>query len=436
MTISWQRIRCGQLFVRRYTELVSGSVFDVYVEGGKDASLTGQMKLAAAIAGRYRIPAPQVAEAMSKGRFRVGKGLDQATAEKLAQQLDGLGAMALIHPLGAPLPPSAPRTAVPRPAGGASGTISGPSSGGTIRISGAAPPAFTPPVAARPGPVPPLSSDGAISLSSLATMPASGPLELPAPSLSPAPGPPKPAPAAGLVGRDPFAPPPSQPLMEAMSPRPNDPAPARDPFSVPEDDPALAGSGLEIGELRRSSGDLPAAAAPSISLSGAAGIANVGPSASRSASGLAVEGDGKNLHSVRCPKHGLYYDTTKTSGCRKCLEPARTVARRMERRGRPFRLDDIADQPVKRAFIGLGIALVLGFVPAAYYAWSVNAKEVLSLRETQGELSKRAATDEVLRQFDAIDVKVDEARSSGMQRTFLIWVLVTGAVAAGWYKIT
>src|SRR4051812_27823891 len=98
-------------------------MFDVYVEGAKDKSAGGLSTLAGAIASRYKIPHAQVNDALMKGRFRVGKGMDQPTASRLAQQLEGLGAVTLIHPTGTPVsagrptqsaaPPSPARPPVP-----------------------------------------------------------------------------------------------------------------------------------------------------------------------------------------------------------------------------------------------------------------------------------------------------------------------------------
>ena len=44
-------------------------------------------------------------------------------------------------------------------------------------------------------------------------------------------------------------------------------------------------------------------------------------------SGLAVDSDAAaDAYRVRCPKHGLTFDTRKASGCAKCMAPGRRMS--------------------------------------------------------------------------------------------------------------
>lgn len=92
--------------------------YQVFIEGARDPSALSSV--AEAIAARYRLPAATVAQRMTAGRFRVKSGIDQATAERLAKDLEGLGAVCVIEdeagqalprPGAAPAP--APQAAAP-----------------------------------------------------------------------------------------------------------------------------------------------------------------------------------------------------------------------------------------------------------------------------------------------------------------------------------
>lgn len=62
---------------------------------------------------RYRVPEPQVAKLLAAGRFRVKANIDEATARRLALELEGLGAVVTVvdaesgAPLNYAVPPSA-----------------------------------------------------------------------------------------------------------------------------------------------------------------------------------------------------------------------------------------------------------------------------------------------------------------------------------------
>ena len=159
--------------------------------------------------------------------------------------------------------------------------------------------------------------------------------------------------------------------------------------------------------------------------------------ASTSGSGLAVDSAVQaDAYRVRCPQHGLFYDTRKASGCRKCLEPGRKMSAAMEKKARGFKLLEIDDNPVKRAFIGIAIALVVGFIPAAYHALRVGSGDMRRIRAEQEVLSRKPATEEIVRQFEELDTSVGVSKSRSMRNTGLLWMVMTGGALIIWYRVT
>jgi hypothetical protein len=94
------------------------------------------------------------------------------------------------------------------------------------------------------------------------------------------------------------------------------------------------------------------------------------------------------------------------------------------------------DNPVKRAFIGLAIALAMGFIPAAYHALGMGSRALGRLRAEQEIVSRRPATEEIARRFEEFDVTVAATKVSYMRNTGVIWVLVTSGALLGWYRLT
>lgn len=144
---------------------------------------------------------------------------------------------------------------------------------------------------------------------------------------------------------------------------------------------------------------------------------------------------------IRCPVHGLVYNRRQSSGCIRCLAPARAQARKFEEQSSPVRLfgGDSGEGPsdvgtARRAFWVLGAMLLLGFIPAAIYARVGNHREVVALRGLQAELSASAATKESLARFDEIDAAVGTAHVRGAAKTLLIWVAVSGAGGLAWSR--
>ncbi len=232
------------------------------------------------------------------------------------------------------------------------------------------------------------------------------------------------------LARDPFAPPDTQSVGEPMV--------GRDPFGPTGATGATgatdATDATEAGiELELDTGDRPAADS---SLPGASGMRSMGL-ATKSTSGLAASGEDQlHAHSVKCVTHGLYYDKRRASGCRKCMASARHVAGTIEQRFTKVKLEGLRDDPVRRACLGLALALIIGLLPAAYSALRLGAGDVARLRAEQEELSRRVGTEEVLARFDEIDLEVGTARTKSMRNTIIVWVAVSGIAMAGWYKVT
>lgn len=153
-------------------------------------------------------------------------------------------------------------------------------------------------------------------------------------------------------------------------------------------------------------------------------------------SGVAMDEDPRNLNLVRCVQHGLYYDKTKASGCRKCLSGAREAAIKMTSEAAPFRVGDLRQKPAKRAFLGLLFSLVLGFLPAVYYSLGPGAAEVRKVRIEQELLSRQPGTEEILTRFDQLDTQVAPLHEEASRNAAIVWVAVTSVCMLGWYKIT
>ena len=153
-------------------------------------------------------------------------------------------------------------------------------------------------------------------------------------------------------------------------------------------------------------------------------------------SGVAMDEDPKNLNLVRCVQHGLYYDKSKSSGCRKCMASAREVVSKMEAQATTFRLGDFRRKPAQRAFLGLAFALVLGFLPAVYYCFGPGTAEVHKLRVEQELLSRQPGTEEIMHHFDELDGQVNDSHHQATRNTAIVWVAVTSIAMLGWYRMT
>lgn len=93
------------------------ATFSVYVEGPLDPTQEAMHRLATAMSQRYGLPAAELVNRMSKGRFRVKANVDRATAETYAKDLKAIGARALIEET-RPTGPVASLPASPTPPAG------------------------------------------------------------------------------------------------------------------------------------------------------------------------------------------------------------------------------------------------------------------------------------------------------------------------------
>ncbi len=96
---------------------------------------------------------------------------------------------------------------------------------------------------------------------------------------------------------------------------------------------------------------------------------------------------------------------------------------------------DIRRDPMKRALAALAFALLIGFVPAAYYTYGVSGSEVERIRARQAELSQQAGTPPVLEEFGRLDGQVARVRRRGMIGSAVLWVLVSGLAGAGFFRL-
>jgi hypothetical protein len=383
---------------------MAGNLFDVFVVGASDPSPAGETRLAAALSAKHGVPLATVAKAISAKNLRAGQGLEQAQAQALVRHLQSIGAVTVI-----------------RPAAGARGQA----------------PAASPAPAAR----------------------SAGPARAtPAPMSGGWPGAPSPLPAEPVA--DPFpqlpGPPQSNPLA-AGGPavaRPPSAGPARPPSAGPAALRGRQSAGPAAPYAPAAVAPVEPAAAPKLELArGGHGASEEDMSASRSragvsalslremgmsgTSGVAMDEDPKNLNLVRCVQHGLYYDKTKASGCRKCLSPAREVASKMVADAAVLHMGgNLRSKPAKRAFLGLLFTLVLGFMPAAYYCFGPGAARVREVRMKQELLGRRPGTEEVIAEFKKLDGAVDDLHNEATRNTAVIWIAITSVSLLGWYKIT
>ena len=97
------------------------------------------------------------------------------------------------------------------------------------------------------------------------------------------------------------------------------------------------------------------------------------------------------------------------------------------RRSRP-------DDSLKRALLGLALALAIGFVPAAYYTFGINGAELGRIRARQAELSVQPGEKPITDEFDRLEAAVTRVRHRGLTHTAVLWVLVSGIAGAAIYR--
>jgi len=413
---------------------MAGQLFDVFVVGSADPSAVGETRLASALSSKHGVPLATVAKAIAAKNLRAGQALEQAQAQALVRQLQVVGAVTVIRPAAgparapaqagapagrgpaAPVPPAAPGPRPDRPAGNP-GPVSPPSAmGGAVA-------GFGPPLVASPDSAASGGSSNQFSSPSgsnpFTPRPASNPF-----ASRPGTGARLAPPPVGAVVARPRGTRTPPPASQYSSPVPGTDAFHSDVSSGPRLELARGDSTHPADEA------LPVRAAPS-----AGSLRDIGATES---SGVAMDEDPKNLNLVRCAQHGLYYDKTKASGCRKCMSTAREVAMSFESRNAPasLKLANLRDRPAKRAFIGLAVAFLLGLLPAAYYAFGPGSADARELRVRQEVLSRQPGTEEILHQFDELDEQVTRSRDRSLRNIALVWAATSVAAMAGWYKVT
>jgi hypothetical protein len=91
--------------------------------------------------------------------------------------------------------------------------------------------------------------------------------------------------------------------------------------------------------------------------------------------------------------------------------------------------------PIRRAFTGLALALAIGFLPAAYYAFGISGTEVRQIRARQAELSGQPGTLTVLDEFDRLEGAIKQVRRRGFEHAAVLWVLVTAIAGGALYRL-
>ncbi|HXU83867.1 MAG TPA: hypothetical protein VN914_20875, partial [Polyangia bacterium] len=393
---------------------MSGPFFDVFVVGAADPSPAGVQKLAGALSSPLGMPAAAVAKALAERKLCAGKGLVQQDAQALVRELKPLGALTVIRPAaeapvassnGRPAPPPPVRPPPPPPVRGPGpGTLAMGAPQSTTVDDPFAPPPSGPRGLTLDGP------DSGPGKNPFAAPPSSPDLGL-APSSGPKDAPPG--------GPDPFAGGPEaeeRSLELAFSP------PSR---AAPPPSPAVA----EFSADRSKS-------VAGTSLPGASALNIHRMAATSSSSGLSVDKEvAAEAYRVRCHKHGLLYDSRKASGCGKCMDRGRKLSAAIDARNAGIKIADF-DSAAKRAFVGLALALVIGFIPAAYHAFRVGARDIHRLRDEQEILSRKPATEEIVQRFQELNTTVDNAASRATRTTGIVWFVVTGLALFGWYRVT
>jgi hypothetical protein len=377
-----------------------GELYDVLVLGPMEATPSAEARLATALAGLNGAPLTAIAQGLAEKNLSVGEALDRTAAEALLRQLQTMGALTSIRRASGGFPQvslTPPQTF--RGGGTPAGALQGWSPGSGPK---------------GPGPErPPSTGQGLRPLGSTAGHPGRIPTD-------------------GLGHRVPtgagfnMTEPSSRPRGSARPMAPGAPTlappPAADPFANPE------GVGpIELDRDRKPVASQRPYRPEQQSGSGSSGLFNPKLVASKAASGLDLAGS-KQSTVERCPRHGLLYDSARSSACRKCLSDGRAA------------LGDtpgtLRSSPARRALLGILFALLLGFLPAAYYARVPGAAEVTQLRAEQQELSKALGNEKTMQRFDQIEELVAASYSKSKRNTLLIWIAAGGLLLIVWYRVT
>jgi hypothetical protein len=420
--------------------------YDVFVVGARDPNPVAQMHLAAKLAEHFHAPAVQIAQAISTRNLRAGQNLDEAQARILTEQLANFGAVTELRPVvGGRTTGVHPTTQI----------TSAPTMGGVPATRAG----FQPRTMAggtTPNPVHQQHTQGMglapLGLSNQTMGSGSNALGS-APRTMAAAN----QPGRDVVGRDPFAPPPDDRMPSTQIAAPptgmlaapgnmaaamgrGGPSGGRDAFAPPTGDLPR----IELATGRgpapthpQDSDDLMPAKRPQPSFGHDQGGGPSKLTADSDDSGVALAQD--KIHMIRCTEHGLYYDKRTSSACRKCLAPSRERAAMMGKKGGPSvvgKAMKLRDDPVRHAFYGLAIALLLGLLPAAFHALAVGNPEVKALRTEQAKLSDQIGTEKAIARFQELDQQVREKHDANFRLTALIWMVGGGLGVLAWHKIT
>ncbi len=412
--------------------------YDVFVVGARDPNPVAQMHLAAKLAEHFHAPAVQIAQAISTRNLRAGQNMDEAQARILSEQLANFGAVTELRPA------VGGRTTGVHPA---TQITSAPTIGG-------APPTragFQARTVAAPHTqgmgLAPLGLSNQTMGSGSNALGGSAPRTIASGN----------QPGRDNVGRDPFAPPPDDRMPSTQVAGPptgmlaapgtmaaamgrGGPSGGRDAFAPPTGDlPKLelaTGRGPQPQHPADSDDLMPARRPqPSFGHEGGGGPSKL--TAESDDSGVELAQD--KMHMIRCPEHGLYYDKRTSSACRKCLAPARDRAAMMGKKGGPSVVSKamkLRDDPVRHAFYGLAIALLMGLLPAAFHALAVGNPEVTTLRAEQAKLSDQIGTEKVIARYHDLDKQAREKHDTNFRITALIWIVGGGLGVFAWHKIT
>ena len=368
-------------------------LYDVFVVGPLEPGPAAEARRAETLAKKSGRPAAAIAQALARKNLRLGHGIAREVADAIALEMQAIGALT---------------TVTPHTAAGAA--VLTPMHGFTAAPSNTKPGIGPPPLPAGP-PAAPRFTLTPLGTTTSGTRPPAPPA---APPLRPL--------ATAMPEADSAYEPPSSISSFAL---PETPVGAPNPFALPGEEAAEAPL-----ELSRSSQVMKKPRNAHHTLAGASAMNTDKIVATNSASGLTLADGTEGGNIERCASHGLLFDRVKARGCRKCLQARRSASQRDTPAG------GLRASPVKRAFVGMGFALALGFVPAGYYATKPGIADIQRLRAEQTELSQKAGTEAILRRFDEIDELVSNRHWHVMANTALIWLGASAALLAGFYKVT
>jgi hypothetical protein len=390
------------------------AIYQVYIEGTRDASPGGAAKVAQAISARYGFPVADLEARLQTGRFRVKSKVDRVTAERFAADLRRLGAECVVvdgntgqtvatgSPGGNPpraATPSTPAYQSGLAAAFAAGRESAPDLGalesGVFSLASL----DGDPDQAGPAPV----RDSAASFTPPPPAPrASAPAIAPPPRPSSQPAPRPPSAVDFFGSEDPFAPPTEPPVVDlaldvAAPPAKAAPKPAavEDGFAPPAAETAIDVALDVVSPVPRTAGTMapPAAAQP----------APVRPTRAPS-----VMGGTAAMGSTVAPGSVL------------------ASARRLGRNDRA------------RFVAGVALAIVLGFIPAHVVA---SVRQDAAFTEIDARVTMRQAEVTTRDEWNQLDVlrEAQLERKRAAHRNIalfalLVWGSVGGVVAYVWFR--